>query len=36
VVIGSDCRIGPHAVLEGAVRVAAGSHVAPFSHLTAN
>ncbi len=35
-VIGSDCRIGPHAVLEGAVQVAPGSHVAPFAHLTVN
>ncbi len=36
VVIGANCRIGPHAVLEGAVNVASGSHVAPFSHLAAN
>ena len=35
VVIGADCRIGPHAVLEGAVEVTAGSIVPPFSHLRA-
>lgn len=34
-VIGADCRIGPHAVLEGAVEVAAGSVVPPFSHIQA-
>ena len=34
VVIGADCRIGPHAVLEGAVEVTAGSVVPPFAHLT--
>ena len=32
-VIGSDCRIGPHAVLEGAVELAAGSVVKAFTHL---
>ncbi len=32
-VIGSDCRIGPHAVLDGAVQLAAGSVVKPFTHL---
>ncbi|MEK6259272.1 MAG: NTP transferase domain-containing protein [Planctomycetota bacterium] len=35
VVIGADCRIGPHAVLEGAVEVTAGSIVPPFSHIRA-
>lgn len=33
-VIGSDCRIGPHAVLEGAVELVSGSIVKPFTHLT--
>ncbi len=32
-VIGSNCRIGPHAVLDGAVELAAGSIVKPFTYL---
>jgi bifunctional UDP-N-acetylglucosamine pyrophosphorylase/glucosamine-1-phosphate N-acetyltransferase len=34
--IGPDCRIGPHAVLDGPVNVPAGTVVPPFSKLTAN
>ena len=32
-VIGERCRIGPHAVIEGAVTVPAGATVTPFSHI---
>lgn len=35
VVVGSACRIGPHVVLEGAVRLPPGSVLAPFQVLRA-
>jgi bifunctional UDP-N-acetylglucosamine pyrophosphorylase/glucosamine-1-phosphate N-acetyltransferase len=35
VVIGDNCRIGPHAVLEGPLKVASGTTVAPFQHVRA-
>lgn len=35
-VIGSDCRIGPHAVIEGPVDVPAGSIIPPFARVTAD
>jgi bifunctional UDP-N-acetylglucosamine pyrophosphorylase/glucosamine-1-phosphate N-acetyltransferase len=34
-VIGSDCRIGPHVVLDSGAEVPAGTHVAPFTHVRA-
>jgi len=34
VTIGSDCRIGPHAVVEGAIKLAAGTMVPPFSRIS--
>lgn len=33
--IGSNCRIGPHAVIDVGVRLPDDSHIAPFQHLTA-
>lgn len=32
-VIGADCRIGPHAVVESGADVPAGTHVPPFTHV---
>ena len=34
VTIGDNCRIGPHAVIEGPLTVSAGSIVKPFQHLS--
>ena len=34
VVIGDNCRIGPHAVVEGPLQIASGTVVRPFQHLT--
>ena len=36
VVIGDNCRIGPHAVLEGPLNVPSGTTVAPFQHVQGN
>ncbi|WP_397571459.1 bifunctional N-acetylglucosamine-1-phosphate uridyltransferase/glucosamine-1-phosphate acetyltransferase [Schlesneria sp. T3-172] len=33
VVIGDNCRIGPHVILEGPLNIAAGTTVGPFKHL---
>jgi bifunctional UDP-N-acetylglucosamine pyrophosphorylase/glucosamine-1-phosphate N-acetyltransferase len=33
VVIGDNCRIGPHAVLDGPLNLASGTVVAPFQHI---
>jgi bifunctional UDP-N-acetylglucosamine pyrophosphorylase/glucosamine-1-phosphate N-acetyltransferase len=35
VVIGDNCRIGPHAVLEGPLNIPSGTIVAPFQHVRA-
>lgn len=34
VVIGDNCRIGPHAVIGGPLKLASGSTVGPFQHLS--
>ena len=33
VVIGDNCRIGPHAVLEGPLEIASGTIISPFQHV---
>lgn len=34
VVIGDNCRIGPHAVIQGPVNLPAGTTVSPFQHIS--
>jgi bifunctional UDP-N-acetylglucosamine pyrophosphorylase/glucosamine-1-phosphate N-acetyltransferase len=33
VVIGDNCRIGPHAVLQGPLQIPAGTTIGPFQHV---